>query len=223
MTDSNEHDITGYVETFSTYGKSNDSYSFAKSLVDSINNANYDLIINSGSSFIPVVCLFFKTPIISVSHFVNGMIADRASYKSEYISRIISLSNYGKDYLEKRFSIEDKDKVEVIYNFVHPKAYMTNKMAKQPLTIVYPGGTSIKKGVDVVIEMLYRLKRSKLPFKFIWIGQTLLPSAKYSILGLRETTKMLQDERIEIKGLVSREKAEDIIGSANIFFTSISW
>lgn len=94
---------------------------------------------------------------------------------------------------------------------------MTNKMAKQPLTIVYPGGTSIKKGVDVVIEMLYRLKRSKLPFKFIWIGQTLLPSAKYSILGLRETTKMLQDERIEIKGLVSREKAEDIIGSANIF------
>ena len=217
LTDSNEHSIYGYVETYSTYGKTNNDFSYAKRIIVNINKSNYDLIINSDSAFIPVISPFLKTPIISISHFVNGLIADRAGFNSDYISRIISLSYYGKDYLEKSFSIKDNNKVKVIYNFVHPKVYSVNKVLNEPINIVYPGGTSVKKSVDVVVKTIYKLMKYKLPFKFIWIGQTTLPGAKYSILSLRNSFQLFHDERIEIKGLVTREEAEDIIASANIF------
>lgn len=217
LTDSNEHDVLGYAETFSTYGKTNNDFSYAKTLVDNINMSNYDLIINSDSSYVPVISPFITVPIISISHFVDGLIADRAGFNSEYISRIICLSYYGKEYIEKKFSIKDKNKVKVIYNFVHPKIYSINKILNEPISIVYPGGTSVKKSVDVVVKTIYRLLKYKLPFKFMWIGQTKLPSAKYSVLGLRNSFQLFDDDRIEIKGLVTREESEDIIASANIF------
>ncbi len=220
LTDSNECNVEGYKKTYSNYGKPHFNFDFCKKLVDNINAAQYDLIINSRHSIMPYIVPFLNAPIISVAHFVSGIQADNAGYNSDYLSSIIALSYYSKSYIDSEFKILDKHKVKVVYNFVadNSKKYVNTKENTQELTIVYPGGTSVQKSVDVVLDTVYRLKASNLRFKFIWLGGTVLPSSKMSILGLRTTTQLIKDdERIILTGKVSREKAIEYISSANIF------
>lgn len=220
LTDSNECNVEGYKKTYSNYGKPHFNFEFCRKLVDKINAAQYDLIINSRHSIMPYIVPFLNAPIVSVAHFVRGIQADNAGYNSDYLSSIIALSYYSKSYLDREFKILDKQKVKVVYNFVanNPKEYATIKEKAQELTIVYPGGTSVQKSVDVVLDTVYRLKASNLKFKFIWLGGTVLPSSKMSILGLRNTTQLIKDdERIILTGKVSREKSIEYISSANVF------
>ena len=219
LTDSNEDNVDGFNHTESTFGKSITSYEYVKNLIGRINDAEYDLIINSASSFIPVICPFLKAPIISVSHYVNGYLADNAGYNSQYQGAIISLSEYGKEYLINRFNIPDSNKIHVVYNFVHPKQFQkNNKESSQELSIVFPGGTSIHKSFDVVLEAALMLKKTDLKFRFIWLGVTKLPSAKFSLLKARTINQFLNDDsRFEIKGKVARQEAETLIASANVF------
>lgn len=218
LTASREFNVPGYASTLSLQGKNVLSFKFALSLVKYINEQKYNLILNSNSSVMAYLAPFVNAPIVTVSHFVNGIHADCAGYNNEYISRIIALSNYGKQYIEKKFCIKEKDKVVVVYNFVHPIKFSLNKLKQNPLVIVYPGGTSIMKSADVVMETAYRLKKSDLNFRFVWLGGTRLPSDNMSIFGIREITQMLHgDERFEIVGRVPREIAESYIAQSNIF------
>ena len=219
LTDSNERDIPGYIEIDTTYANPIYSFTYCQKLVDRINGSGFDLVINSNSSVIPYLAPFIKIPIISVSHFVNGRLADSAGYNSKYMNAIVALSYYGKTYLVQKFNIQDKNKVKVIYNFVanNDSEYNEKKEKSPILTIVYPGGTSVQKSVDVVVETIYRLKRSNLPFRFIWIGGTNLPSSNRSLFGLRETTQMVKDERIQITGKISREESIRYLSDTNIF------
>lgn len=221
LTDANEHDVPGFRSSLSTYGHSNSDFIFALELVGEINSKSYDIIINSGSNFIPVLSPFLTSPIISVSHFVNGKLAINAGYNAEYLSKIVALSNYGKDFLQKKFKINEPEKVQVVYNFVKHLDKLLNteeKITRRPLRIVYPGGTSIEKSVDVIQSLIYKLLDSDLQFEFYWIGTTRLPSANMSFLGLRNTVDLFKkDTRLHITGMLSREDAESIIGSANIF------
>lgn len=220
LTDADEGIVEGYNECFSTYPNSNRDYEYCKSLVEKINSSNYDYIINSNSSFIPVIAPFLRSKIVSVSHFVNGPLAINAGYNAEYQSAIIALSNYGKQFIIDKFKIKDTDKVKVVYNFVDTYCYKLNKdkITRKSLVIVYPGGTSISKSVDVVQQLVYRLLASNLDFKFYWLGGTTLPSSKYSVLGLHKLEDLFKsDERLKITGLLSREDAIRIMNSANIF------
>lgn len=218
LTASNETNVSGYTKCTTLFEKAITSYSYCRELVSQINNEHFDLIINSNSTAIAYLAPFVNAPIITVSHFVNGICADCAGYNTDFVNSIIALSNYGKQYLEDKFQITDKSKVHVIYNFVHPKDIVIEKKRTQPLIIVYPGGTSIKKSADVVMETAYRLKKSDLKFKFIWLGGTRLPSDKMSLFGISETTQMLHgDDRFELVGRVSREMAEEYMSKANIF------
>lgn len=220
LSDAEEKDIKGFKSTFSTYGHSNQDHIYAKKLVDRINLSEYDCIINSYSSFLPIIAPFVSAPIISVSHFVNGRLAINAGFNAEYISAIISLSNYGKEFLERTFKIANPDKVKVIYNFVKDDTSYLNekKIDRQPLTIVYPGGTSIQKSVDVIQALVYKLLRTNLNFRFYWLGSTTLPSAKLSLFGLKTTSSLFKnDSRLIITDRVPREESMKIIGDSNIF------
>lgn len=218
LTSSNEQNVNGYINTESLYGINYYDYTFAKNFVDKINSANYDLVINSNNEFISIVSPFINSPIISVSHFVDGILADCAGYNCEYNNAIIALSYYGKKYIENKFHVKDDSKVKVVYNFVHPLKTPNNKVNASKITIVYPGGTSINKSVDVVTDVAYRLKQTKNDFSFIWLGNTILHSANMSLLGIKDIRQMLHgDSRFTITGNIPREEAEWYISSANVF------
>ena len=219
LTDSPEYNVSGYQETYSTYGHYINDIEYCKRLIQNINNANYDCIINSASAFIPVIIPFLKSKSISVSHFVNGLHALNAGYNADYHNIIIALSEYGKNYLNQKFKITNTHKIHVIYNFVKAKEYDNlSKTRNSILRIVYPGGTSISKSMDVVQDVVYKLQQSDLKFEFYWLGGTNLPVANYSLLGLKDTIDLFnKDPRIKITGLLSRQDSVDIISSANIF------
>lgn len=72
--------------------------------------------------------------------------------------------------------------------------------------------------MDVIQKLIYRLIDSDLEFEFYWLGGTKLPSANLSIFGLHDTYDLFKsDRRLIITGKLSREKAIEIIESANIF------
>ncbi len=218
LTSADEHNVEGFKESYSLYGGNIFDFSYAKQIIDKINAEGFSLIINSDSYFISIAAPFLKTPIVSVAHFMNGIAADCAGYNSDYNNAIIALSYYCKAYLVKKFSINPPDKVKVIYNFVKDTNNNFCKCNNDRIKIVYPGGTSIEKSVDVVMDVAYRLKKTKLDFSFVWLGGTTLPSANFSLLGLKDIRQMLHgDERFTITGNVPREEAERIIASANIF------
>ena len=53
----------GCIDVFSTAGHSNSDPDYAERLVDKINSFGYDLIINSNSSFIPVIVKYIQVPV----------------------------------------------------------------------------------------------------------------------------------------------------------------
>lgn len=218
LTDSDECNVKGFFETKSTFKKSAESFDDCREIVDWINSGQFDLVIDSFSSFIPYVCPFLNAPIVSISHFVNGQIAHKAGYNSLYKSSIIALSNYSKTFIEESFRINNKDKVKVVYNFVAPASKKIDKVNDDVMTFVYPGGSDVHKSFDVVLDAIYRLVRTDLNFRFIWLGGNTLPSANRSLLKKSKLTQLLpKDERVVYKGHIPREDAEEIIGSANVF------
>lgn len=220
LTDSDEHNVCGYNDTLSTFNHSNLDYGYCSQLIQRINSQKYDCIINSASAFIPVIAPFLNANIVSVSHFVNGPLAINAGFNAKYQSGIIALSNYGKSFILDKFKITHPEKIHVVYNFVQTsgKTVDPEKLKRQHIRIVYPGGTSIQKSVDVVQQLMYRLLNSNIDFEFIWLGGIRLPSSKMTVLGLHSTTDLFKkDSRLKIKGLIPRSEAENIIASANIF------
>lgn len=219
LVDAYEHDVDGYVKTYSTFGHNVNDYDYCHRLVNRINEAGYDCIINSASSFIPAIAPFIKSAIVSVSHFVDGKLAIKAGYNAQYQSGIVALSEYGRDFLIQKFRIKDTAMVRSIYNAVAaPISLNEAKIHQSPLKIVYPGGTSVQKSVDVVQRLVYRLLRSNLDFEFYWLGATTLPSAKLSCLGLKDTRQLFRsDKRLKIMGFVPREEAMKIFAEANVF------
>lgn len=218
LTAADERAADGYVEVISTFGQNWKTIEYAQKVIQKLKEWRIDIVLNSDSQLLAVLAPFIDVPIVTVSHFVNGKCALNAGYNPKYLSQIISLSNFGKSFLEKEFNITDSNKVNVIYNFVANKDLPRpeNKIDNTPLTIVYPGGTSIKKSVDVVMRTLYRLLNSDLDFRFVWLGQIVLPLA--NLTSHKTTTQFFEkDERLIITDKVSREEAIRYMEDANIF------
>lgn len=219
LTEIAEPEAEGFSRIISSSEYNLNNVQDAKKLVTEINNGNYDVIISSASNNIPVLAPFLNAPIVSVSHFVNGRLAVKAGYNQKYINAIISLSYYGKKFIEERFHINDKQKIHIVYNFVKSKpADFRLKIDRKPLMIVYPGGTSVKKSPDVIQNLLYKMLETDLPFDFYWLGGTRLPISKISIFRLRDLRNLFKvDRRLHITGNVPREDAEKLMMDANIF------
>jgi glycosyltransferase involved in cell wall biosynthesis len=218
LTDENINSANGFCSVYSTALHNIYAADYAKSIISLINTSGYDFIINSSSILISVISPYLNIPIISISHFVNGKLAIIAGYNYKYLSNIVSLSNYGKRFIDNYFNIKDNDKTKVVYNCVntHDSRYDDKKCLSVLPIIVYPGGTSIMKSFDIVIKTVDLLLKTSLDFRFYWVGQTTLPGGRLSIP--RSLNNILpKDPRLIITGLLSRKEAVDVISSANIF------
>lgn len=194
----------------------------ALQVCDLINNEiKPDIILSSNAHVISLIAPFLSDDIkiITVSHSLRYIESDIAAFNNKYINNIIALSHYNKEYLERQFKITDKDKVKVIYNFVRDqpqsKTIRENKKKCQTLSIVYPGGGAPTKSPDIVCKVLKRLLQTDLDFRFYWLGHTSPPLKRFQrIKNINELFPT--DSRVIFTGRLPRNKAEEIISSANI-------
>lgn len=193
-------------------------YSDYLALVNTLNEENYDVIFNSDSPEIAVLAPFLRSPIITVSHTLNNVPAIRAGVNSKYVTKIIALSKAGKRYLEKRFSIHDENKVTYLYNFVHHEEVVSTekKEKRRILNIVFPGGASPMKYVEMVIGAVNKLSKTSLEFNFYWYGNDILPLHRIS-LPKKVSDLIPKDDRVHLSGKVSRDESMRYIDSSNIF------
>lgn len=193
-------------------------YSDFKKLTENINQANYDLIINSDSSIITILAPFLEAPIVTISHTFNNIPAIEAGYNHMYVNKIIALSDAGRKFLNDYFNISDKNKVTFIYNFVQHEVEnkAKDKSERNCLNIVFPGGASMMKYPEMVLGAVNMLLDTDLNFKFYWLGNLVLPLAGIS---KPKTIDQLakKDGRLIFTGRIPREEAQHIYDDANVF------
>lgn len=199
-----------------------------KKTVEIINNEiKPDIVINSFAKAISLIAPYLNDNIklITVSHSLKYIEAELAGMNSKYIDNIIALSHSGKEYIKKRFSIKETNKISVIYNFVgeHPQAeeYRKRKLSNKTINIVYPGGCAGSKTPELVIRVLRELQKTNLNFRFYWMGGNYVHlSRHFPFLGVNDIRDFVKkDERIVFTGKIPREEANEIISNANIFFS----
>lgn len=181
-----------------------------------------DVIINSCSRLMALLIPFLNNNIkvINVSHSLRYNEADYAGFNSEYADKVIALSNYNKEYLERTFDC--KGKVEVVYNFVRelpnqPQLLQNKLKAKTPV-IVFTGGGTAAKSPEIIYKIVIELLKTDLDFKFYWLGTTTPPFKK--IQPFKEIKDILpEDSRLVITGRIPRGEAMRISNEANIFLT----
>ena len=181
-----------------------------------------DVIINSCARLMSLLVPFLNNEIkvINVSHSLRYNEADYAGFNSNYVDSVIALSDFNKQYLEKTFKCNGK--IEVVYNFVRelhdqPQLLQKKLKAKTPV-IVFSGGGTAAKSPEIIYQIVIKLLKTNLDFKFYWLGRTTPPLKK--IQPFYEIRDILpQDPRLIITGHVPREKAMKITNEANIFLT----
>lgn len=193
----------------------------AQNLYSLIKHLDPDIIINSNVPILAMIIPYLndKIKIISISHFVNGPLSWSSGINAEFADAIISLSTFGKNYLEKKFNI-DKNKIRIILNYVENKYKVEdNKENRTILNIVYPGGCSYKKSAEIVCHAILKLLQTDLEFNLYWLGGTKIAGARIPFIQLKDISNILpkNDNRIKHVGPVERSIAKKIIGNANIF------
>lgn len=193
----------------------------AVSFLSLIERLEPNIIVNSSYPLIALVSPYVSNDIkiISVSHFVDGILSWYAGFNANYADQIISLSSFGKTYLEEKFHIADKEKVKVVFNFmpeITPR--YEQKQNRKVLKIVYPGGCSYAKSAEVVCLALKKLLKTDLDFKFYWLGSTKIAGGENCHFRTRHVEDCLpSDDRIKHIGPVPREESKAILSDANIF------
>ena len=128
--------------------------------------------------------------------------------------------------MEKRFNIQDKNKIKVIYNFVSKDERLEelrfNKPHQKPISIVYAGATSVHKSPELVAKIVAKLLNTDLDFRFIWTGKTTIPLTtkllKFSKLKDVRQILPVEDPRLIFPGRIPSKSDYDILlGSANVF------
>lgn len=180
-----------------------------------------DVVVNSAYPLVSMLSPYLDNgiKIISVSHFVDGKLSWFAGFNADYADCVISLSTYGKVYLEHKFHIKDKDKIKVVFNFmpeITPR--YEQKQSRKLLKIVYPGGCSYAKSAEVVCLALKRLLKTNLDFEFYWLGNTKIAGGNSGHFKTNHVEDCLpKDSRIRQIGPVPREQSKEILADANVF------
>lgn len=193
----------------------------ARKLLDIIEENAPEIVINSNFALLAMVTPFLpdNIKVVTVSHFVNGLLMLVAAFNGEYADAIISLSSYGKENILNEFKLIDASKISVVYNFMPPFDGMrVDKKSRKMLKIVYPGGSTIAKSSEVVCKAVKKLLKTSLKFELYWLGNTGLPNAGLTFLPTKTIQDCLpKDSRIVHMGSVPREESKKIIADANIF------
>ena len=185
-----------------------------------------DVLVNSNAAAISVITPYLNDniKILSVSHSLKYLEAEIGGMNSDYIDKIIALSHFGKEYLKRHFSINDDQKIDVVYNFVrehpHSAELLQQKKRNKRVQIVFPGGCAPSKTPELCLKVARRLVDTDLDFDLWWLGGNMVHLSRYfKFLGLDKVNDLVAaDPRIHITGRVPREQAEEICSSANVFF-----
>lgn len=213
----------GYKKVFSTKAYNAFSYKAFVELLSSINSEKFDLIINSNSHEMAIMTPFINTntKIVTVSHSLGTLDCDNAAFKSRYIDNIIALSDACGRYIDKKFNTGNVSKVKVVFNSVaeNPNAHQLRleKKSREPLSIVFAGGSSASKAPDIVVPVIQKLCETDLDFRFYWMGNSTPPLKK--IQPYNDIRKVLpNDKRVIVTGRIPHEEADKLISTCNIFF-----
>lgn len=193
----------------------------AKKFIKLLDEVKPTIVVNSAYPLVAMLSPYLDNgiKIISVSHFVDGKLSWFAGFNANYSDCVISLSTYGKAYLEHKFHITDKDKTKVVFNFMPEIApRYEQKQSRKILKIVYPGGCSYAKSAEVVCLALKRLLKTNLDFEFYWLGNTKIAGGSSGHFKTNHVEDCLpKDKRIKQIGPVPREQSKEILGDANVF------
>lgn len=221
--DDSMHPLSSYDVKVYHYDMADTSEENAGNVLTLINQQiKPDIIINSCARLMALLTPFLNNDIkvINVSHSLRYNEADYAGFNSEYVDSVIALSDYNKQYLEQNFNC--KGKVEVVYNFVRelPNQFqlLQSKVNSKTPVIVFSGGGTAAKSPEIIYEIVTRLLKTKLDFKFYWMGTTTPPLKK--IQPFKEIKDILpNDPRLMVTGRIPRDDAMRISNEANVFLT----
>ena len=196
----------------------------AKKVLSLINKTiKPDVVINSCAKLFSLITPYLSSNItvIAVSHSLKYQELTIATKNHKYINTIVALSDSCKRYMLKKYRLES-EKVKIVYNFVRSIAdsreIRERKKNTDVISIVYAGGTAPAKSPEIVFKTLKELVKTDLNFQFYWFG------------GLTPTMKKIQpynsiediftpDKRVNLMGRIEKNKAEELIANANIFFS----
>lgn len=192
------------------------------------NEVKPDVVLVSAATIIPVIAPYINDDIklVTVSHSGRFFHTDYCALNHIYLDRIIAASSsYNKKYLEKRFNIQDKGKIKVIYNFVSENKRLEslrfNKPKQIPISIIFAGATSVHKSPELVSQIVSKLLKTDLDFRFYWTGYTSIPLTttilKHS--KFNDIKQLLPDDpRLIFPGRIpSKDDYDMFLGSANVF------
>ena len=211
------------------YNCSDLSVNNLKTIIELINNTiQPDVIIGSNARVLPVIAQFLKDDIkiITVSHSLKYIESDVAAVAHRYVDHIVAGSKYNGQHMAKKFSVKDKGKIKVIYNFVedHPRyaEILEGKKQAQEISIVFPGACSSSKSPEIVLQIARKLVKTDANFKLYWMGRTMIHMSRHfpflHISDIRDLAP--KDPRVVFPGrLPTRQEAENLISLANILLS----
>lgn len=210
---------------YSCYDLNIDNVKKILNLIDDI--IKPDVIIGSNAFVLPVIARFLNDniKIITVSHSLKYIESDVAAVAHRYVDHVIAGSVYNGQHMAKKFGIKDSHKIKVVYNFIkdHPnyKSIIQEKKERKELRIVYSGACACSKSPEIVLQTMRKLVKTDTAFKFYWMGRTTIHlSRHFPFLHLNDIRELApKDPRIIFPGrLDTREEAENLIASANVYF-----
>ena len=204
------------------------SVSNAKHVISIINDEiKPDLVIASGATLIPIIAPFIKDSIrvITFSHSTRYINSDYCAINNEYIDRIIAASSvYNKNYLEKKFSIKDKEKISVILNFVEDfeksREVIERKKRSETVSIVFPGACGGAKTPELAYKIAQGLIHTNWNFKFYWTGNAVIPLTQYFPFIKRRMVqdRIASDPRLIFTGRIpDKNELDKLVAESNIF------
>ena len=210
-----------YCNSIKTFNFKNFKINNAKELLSLIDYIKPNIILNSNVVLFLLISPFVNNciKIISISHFVNGPLSWAAGINAKYQDSIISLSTYGKIYLDKKYRIKNGKNI-VIKNFSKAiSEFVDNKKTNEPQIIVYPGGCSYQKSPEIVAKALLKLLKDNIDFRFYWIGDTKVAGSSFPIFNISKVEDLFskEDKRIAHIGRINREESRLLLSKANIF------
>lgn len=196
--------------------------------IDLINNVlKPDVVISSLGFIIPVIAPYLNNHVrvFTVSHSGMNIHSDYCAVNHHYLDRVIAASSdYNKAYLEHKFHIKDKSKVQVLYNFVGKDKEIEDlrfkKCTQNPFSIVFAGGYAADKSPELVAKIVEQLLKTDLDFRFYWTGNLTIPLTttflKFS--KLKTVPQMMpSDKRLIFPGRIPDKRDYDkLLGGANI-------
>lgn len=197
--------------------------------IDLINNRiRPDVIIASTALIIPIIVPYLNDNIkvMTVSHSGRFFFSLYCAVNHQYLDKIIAASStYNKQYIERKFHINEKDKVEVVYNFVEDDKKFEDlrfkKKDQRPISIVFAGATSVHKSPEIASRIVTKLLETDLDFRFYWTGKTQIPltELRYKRSKLKNVKQLFpEDKRLVFPGRIpAKEDYDMLLGEANIF------